>query len=60
MKGTFGKLVVLASTLLVGGLLAACGNGSDSGANGDGDKGFVGIAMPPNRQNGGSQMATTW
>ncbi|MFS0991131.1 multiple monosaccharide ABC transporter substrate-binding protein [Enterococcus casseliflavus] len=46
MKGTFGKLVVLASTLLVGGLLAACGNGSDSGANGDGDKGFVGIAMP--------------
>ena len=37
MKGTFGKLVVLASTLLVGGLLAACGNGSDSGANGDGD-----------------------
>jgi len=46
MKGTFGKLVVLASTLLVGGLLAACGNGSDSGANSDGDKGFVGIAMP--------------
>ena len=46
MKGPFGKLVVLASTLLVGGLLAACGNGSDSGANGDGDKGFVGIAMP--------------
>ncbi len=59
MKGTFGKLVVLASTLLVGGLLAACGNGSDSGANGDGDKGFVDRCRP-NRQNGGSQMATTW
>jgi len=44
MKGIIRKCALVASTLVVGGMLAACGNGSDS-SGGSGDKGFVGIAM---------------
>ena len=46
MKSTMKKIVGIASTVLLGGMLAACGNGSDSGGASSGDKGFVGIAMP--------------
>lgn len=42
MKSTMKKIVGIASTVLLGGMLAACGNGSDSGGASSGDKGFVG------------------
>ena len=60
MKSTMKKIVGIASTVLLGGMLAACGNGSDSGGASSGDKGLWESLCLQNQQNVGLPMETIW